>query len=235
MYVGAPFAYGALRSYSHYRKACMVTGLVIYALSLVGASFANTTSQLIATQGVLYALGGIISYFPAFLYLDEWFVDRKGLAFGIVIAGGGVAGTVVPLLMQWILHTWGFRTALRTWAVVSSVLTILAISQVKPRIPIRHAERRPQRVTFGFLRSSAFWILQFGNIIQSLGYFMPALYLPCKSFAIWKCLGICVIELTTFSCSFCRRAGLASYHRHNFCLGLERRHCSRCHFCGMAS
>ena len=184
MYLGAPFAYGALRSYPHYRKACMITGLVISVLSLVGASFASNTSQLIATQGVLYAFGGIINYSPAFLYLDEWFVDRKGFAFGVVIAGGGVAGTIVPLTLEWILRTWGFRTALRAWTVFSSVLTTLAILQLKPRVPIRHAERRPQRVTFGFFRSSAFWILQLGNIIQSLGYFMPTLYLPCKSFAI---------------------------------------------------
>ena len=180
MYLGAPVAYGALRSYPYHRKACMVTGLVISVLSLIGASFANTTSQLIATQGVLYALGGLINYFPAFLYLDEWFVDRKGFAFGVAIAGGGVAGTVVPLTLGWILSTWGFRTALRTWTAVSFVLTTLSIFALKPRIPMRHAERRPQRVTFGFLRSSAFWILQSGNIIQSLGYFMPTLYLPCK-------------------------------------------------------
>jgi hypothetical protein len=37
-----------------------------------------------ATQGVLYAIGGSIAYAPCVIYMDEWFVKRKGLAFGIM-------------------------------------------------------------------------------------------------------------------------------------------------------
>lgn len=33
-------------------------------------------------------------------------------------AGTGTAGIIVPFLMQWLLDSYGFRTALRVWAVV---------------------------------------------------------------------------------------------------------------------
>jgi hypothetical protein len=33
---------------------------------------------------VVYALGGGFAYTPAILFLDEWFIRRKGLAFGIM-------------------------------------------------------------------------------------------------------------------------------------------------------
>ena len=64
----------------------MIAGLVI-------ASFCNSVGALLATQGVMYAIGGLVLYFPAMYVIDEWFVARKGLAFGIVWTGTGTAGT----------------------------------------------------------------------------------------------------------------------------------------------
>lgn len=87
-------------------------------LSMVAASFCNTVGGLLATQGVLYAIGGLTLYFPAMIFVDEWFIARKGLAYGVMWAGSGSAGVVVPFLLQWLLDNYGFRTALRVWAVV---------------------------------------------------------------------------------------------------------------------
>ena len=83
--------------------------------SLLGASCARSTGELIATQGVLYALGGLVLYFPALSMVDEWFLARKSLAFGVIWAGTGAAGAVIPFLMQALLDRYGFRTALRVW------------------------------------------------------------------------------------------------------------------------
>ncbi|KAH8886183.1 MFS general substrate transporter [Thozetella sp. PMI_491] len=178
MYITAPIVYGVVRTYPRHRRAISLTGFVLMVASLIGASFANTVPQLLATQGVLYALGGSLHYFPAYLYLDEWFVKRRGFAYGIFIAGGGASGIVVPLLMEWILHTWGFRTALRVWVVICVVITTPAMMVLKSHPSGDHPGRVRQRLSFGFLRSPAFWILSVGNVIQSLGYFMPLLYLP---------------------------------------------------------
>lgn len=60
---------------------------------MILASFANTVGQLIVTQGVLFAIGGSLVYSPAFLYLDQWFVRKKGLAYGVMWAGAGASGT----------------------------------------------------------------------------------------------------------------------------------------------
>ncbi|KAL2129627.1 hypothetical protein VTI74DRAFT_7508 [Chaetomium olivicolor] len=189
MYLVAPIVYCALRKFPSYRKTCTITGFIIAMASLLGASFANTVPQLLATQGVLYALGGSLHYFPAYLYLDEWFVRRRGLAYGVFIAGAGAAGIVIPLSMEWILHTWGFRTALRVWVAVCMLLTTPVFFVLKARLPDQHADRGPNKFEFSFLKSSAFWVLLSGNIAQSLGTFMPALYMP--SFAVaqgWSAL-----------------------------------------------
>ncbi|KAH8883101.1 MFS monocarboxylate transporter [Thozetella sp. PMI_491] len=178
MYFSAPIVYTLLRKFPKFRKPSAAIGFVVLLASLIGASFANSVTQLLLTQGVLYGIGGTFHYFPAFLYLDEWFIQRKGLAYGVLNGGGGAAGVVIPLLMQWILSNWGFRTALRTWVVITIVLTTPAVMWLKPRLPDQHAHQGPQKVELGFFKSRAFWILQTGNIISSLGYFMPSLYMP---------------------------------------------------------
>ncbi len=69
-----------------------IAGLALTVASLLGASFANTVPQLIGTQGVLYAIGGVLFYSPVIVYMDEWFITRKGLAYGVMWAGSGVGG-----------------------------------------------------------------------------------------------------------------------------------------------
>jgi len=59
-------------------------GVPLMAASLVAGSFATKVSHLIITQGALYAIGGSIVYCPALTFVDEWFVHRKGLAFGVM-------------------------------------------------------------------------------------------------------------------------------------------------------
>ena len=182
MYLAAPVSYLMLRKFPRWRKRSSIIGFFILTASLIGASFANTVPELLITQGVLYGIGGSVNYFPVFTYLDEWFVARKSFAYGVVWAGGGTAGAVIPLIMEWILHRWGYRTALRTWVVISTVLTIPALFFMKGRLPVQHASTGPRKTELGFLKgSTAFWVLTTGNILQSLGYYMPSLYLPCRS------------------------------------------------------
>jgi hypothetical protein len=59
-------------------------GLPLMAISLVAGSFATRVNHLILTQGVLYGIGGSIVYYPTLQFLDEWFIVRKGLAFGVM-------------------------------------------------------------------------------------------------------------------------------------------------------
>ena len=179
MMLSAPIVYTVLRAFPKWRKPFSIIGFVILLGALIGASFANTVPQLLATQGAMYAVGGSIHYFPVFHYLDEWFVARKGLAYGVVWAGAGTSGVIIPLLMQWILRAYGFRTALRSWAAICTIFTLPALYFMKGRLPDQHASTGRRRNEFGFLKSSAFWVLGLGNLLQCLGYYMPSLYLPC--------------------------------------------------------
>lgn len=185
MYFASPLVIGFTGAYPHRVRSFGAVGLALMVLGLVLASLASSVWQLILTQGVLYGVGGSLIYLPTIVYLDEWFVRRKGLAFGIMWAGTGTSGMVLPLIMQWMLDRYGFRTALRTWAVVTAVLLGPSLVFVKGRLPVPRSNAGPRRrIDLGFCRTSTFWVLQAGNIIQGLGYFIPSIYLPSYAKAI---------------------------------------------------
>ena len=84
MYLSCPILFAAFKRWPHIRRPCCLIGLSINAAAVVAASFAKEVSHLILSQGVLYAIGGVLLYCPTLAFVDEWFVHRKGLAFGVM-------------------------------------------------------------------------------------------------------------------------------------------------------
>lgn len=179
MYLGAPFAFFGLQRWPHLRRYAGITGLAIITIALIASSFSTAVWHLIITQGILYAIGGSLLYSPTIIYLDEWFIAKKGFAFGIMWAGTGASGVIVPLVMSWGLEAHGFRTMLRTWAVVLIVLAGPLNYFVKPRIPLNTKNPAAQRpVSLEFMKKPTFWMLEASNILEGLGFFIPSVYLP---------------------------------------------------------
>ncbi|KAL8732385.1 MAG: hypothetical protein Q9166_002783 [cf. Caloplaca sp. 2 TL-2023] len=177
MYLSCPILFAAFKRWPHIRRSCTLVGLAINTVAVTAASFATQVSHLILTQGVLYAIGGVLIYCPTIVFLDEWFVRRKGLAFGIMWAGTGVSGVVLPFIMSGLLTRFGFRTTLRAYAVALIILALPLLYFVRPRLPLAQTSLQ-RRLDLGFLRTSIFVIPQACNIVQGLGYFIPNIYLP---------------------------------------------------------
>ncbi|KAF1923117.1 uncharacterized protein M421DRAFT_104602 [Didymella exigua CBS 183.55] len=75
-----PFAFTILTRWPHLRRWFGPLGLVPTAVGFSMTPFATSVWQLIAAQDVMCALGCILLFTPTTLYLDDWFVKRKGLA-----------------------------------------------------------------------------------------------------------------------------------------------------------
>jgi MFS family permease len=196
MYLAAPIVFAIYQYFPPFLRQSTFLGLPVVVLAIILSSFATNVWHLILTQGVLYAIGGSLLYYPIFIFIDEWFIRRKGFAFGVMWAGSGTGGLAGPLVLNWGLSRYGPRTFLKGWAIafvseyqVTSHTTnthqlILAgpmLYFVKPRLPLLRSRQTPSvRFTDGynFLKTRTFWILQAGNIAQGLGYFIPGLYLP---------------------------------------------------------
>ncbi|KFY50125.1 hypothetical protein V496_09576 [Pseudogymnoascus sp. VKM F-4515 (FW-2607)] len=134
MYMDISIWFAVLKYFPNFRKWATPVGLAIVCLALGLGSFSTTVGHLIITQGIIYALGGGLAFTPILFYIEEWWVRRRGFAYGTTMAGLGLSGAILPVVLEWLLRSYGFRTTLRVCA-------------------------------------SA-------NIIQSLGYFIPGIYLP---------------------------------------------------------
>lgn len=68
------------------RMQCWLStiGHVLMCLSLAASSFATNITHLALLQGVLYGIGGCLAFTPSIIFMNEWFVKRRGFAFGLV-------------------------------------------------------------------------------------------------------------------------------------------------------
>ncbi|EXJ91260.1 hypothetical protein A1O1_04370 [Capronia coronata CBS 617.96] len=127
----------------------------------------------------MYGVGFTIFYYPIIGMVNEFWIARRGMAYGILCSSSGVSGTVMPVTLEALLHRYGLPTTLRAVAVGLALST-------GPLIPfLRGQTREPEQAQvavsqtdWGFLRVPLFWIYTTSNLMQGLGYFFPSLYLP---------------------------------------------------------
>ncbi|KAJ5407598.1 hypothetical protein N7509_001481 [Penicillium cosmopolitanum] len=152
-------------------------GVILMCFSLALSSFSTSVTHLILSQGIGFGVGGSLAYTPSILFMPEWFVKRKGLAFGVVWSGSGLSGVLFPLAIEWLLNRYGVPTTLRISSVGLFLLSIPFLYFHRPRIPVSHSVVQ-RRINFRFLYSKVFLIYQIGNTVQALGFFLPTIYLP---------------------------------------------------------
>ncbi|KAH7359520.1 major facilitator superfamily domain-containing protein [Pyrenochaeta sp. MPI-SDFR-AT-0127] len=216
MYLDITIWFVVLKSFPRFRQWATPVGLIIVCLALGLGSLSNSVTHLIITQGILYAIGGGLAWTPILFYIEEWWVRRRGFAYGATMAGLGLSGAILPVVLEWLLHSYGFRTTLRVCALSFVALNFPILFFFKPRLPLSQTSQS-RGFDMTFWSCSNFLILQSGNVIQSLGFFLPAIYLP--SFA--RSLGASTIQGTitiillngaAFVGSLCMGVAVDKYH-----------------------
>lgn len=179
MYFSGPLVYSAIVRYPYLRRYAVLCGTLICFVSLFGASYAKTVGQLVALQGVLYAVGGSLVYHPCVSYTSEWFVARRGLANGIIFAGTAVGGLVLPLVLPRLLSKYGAPTTLRIVAVAVLCIVLPIFPFIRGRLPESRIHGPTARsMDYSWLRSWMFWLIMLLNALQAFAYFVPILWLP---------------------------------------------------------
>ncbi|KAH7322169.1 major facilitator superfamily domain-containing protein [Rhizoctonia solani] len=169
----------------HKVRMLMWSSLAICCGSLLMASFATKIAHLILLQGVLFGIGGGGLYAPVIIYLSEWFVARRGLAGSFIFGGSGAGGALFPVAANYLLTNLGFRWTLRIWAAFMFIFGALALSFVRPRLPVVRAQdtaglslwTRLRRQHWSFLKSPLFLCMTVTTFIQALAYFPVSLYM----------------------------------------------------------
>ncbi|KAF5858345.1 hypothetical protein ETB97_004465 [Aspergillus alliaceus] len=176
-YLGAPVIMPFIQRHQRWRRHMVCVGWPICIAGLILGSFASTLEVLILTQGVAYGLGFLIFYYPILSMVNEYWIARRGMAYGILCGASGVSGCIMPFVLQALLAKYGYKTTLRTMAVALASLTGPLIPLLKGRLPPSERATIP-KFNWSFFRSPLFWVYSVSNLLQGFGYFFPSLYLP---------------------------------------------------------
>ncbi|CAI6337050.1 unnamed protein product [Periconia digitata] len=177
MYMSIIPMFALLKFFPRIRIWATPVGLVIAAMALGLASLSTNVVHLILTQGIMYSIGGGLAWTPILFYIEEWWVRRRGFAFGVTMAGLGLSGAILPIAIQWMLEKYGFRTTLRVCALSFVVLNFPVLFFFKPRLPLSQTSQS-RSFDMSFWTCRKFLIHESTIIIQGLGYFLPAIYMP---------------------------------------------------------
>ncbi|KAH6974995.1 monocarboxylate transporter [Ilyonectria sp. MPI-CAGE-AT-0026] len=176
-YLGAPLITPFINRFPRLQRKMIWVGWPICILGIALASFCSSVETLVLTQGVAYGLGFLIFYYPILNMVNEYWIARRGMAYGLLCSASGVSGAAMPFLIQTLLDRYGYRTTLRATAVGLFVLTGPLIPLLKGRLPIASHSSSPG-TDWSFVRAPLFWVYSASNIMQGMGYFFPSLYVP---------------------------------------------------------
>jgi len=126
--------------------------------------------------GLIVGIGMGASYVPSISAVTKWFIDKRGLALGIVAAGVGVGQMVFPPLMKNMITLYGWRMSFLFIGVIVFVIGIpAALFLSHPRIEedfsssgaigkgipnsVGGAETQVDRTVWESLGTGLFWLL----------------------------------------------------------------------------
>lgn len=113
-------------------RRVLLSGASLLAAGLLAMSQMNNIWLFYFLFGIVMAVGTSSLGFPVhYAYLPNWFVKRRGLAFGIVITGIGVAYMLVSFY-QYLISSLGWRAAYMALAVITLAIAVpLAIFLIR--------------------------------------------------------------------------------------------------------
>jgi len=145
LYLSMPFLFAAFtRRYARQRQLAATAGALLAAISFVLSSFSSHVWHLVATQGVLAALGCALMFSPTTLSLGEWFAqaqqsgggsgggskNRRAIAYGVTLSCKNIVGSFMPFVARALLERYGFRVALRVWAFIALGTGLVSIALI---------------------------------------------------------------------------------------------------------
>ncbi|BFZ58362.1 hypothetical protein PYCC9005_005424 [Savitreella phatthalungensis] len=188
-YMGAPVVIPLLKRTRPYRAAMIWVGWGLCIGGVLASSFTHSIGGVIFCQGVIYGLGFTLSYYPILGMVNEYWVGRRGMAYGLLCSASGFSGVLFPFTLEAMLTKYGSATTLRAVAVGLVIATAPLIIFLKGKKHVardRHPSANPSssHTDWGFLRVPLFWVYSVSNLAQGFGYFFPSLYLPSYATSI---------------------------------------------------
>ena len=129
-------------------RTLMFIGAASVSCGFLALSFVGSFIQVIAVYGLFMAPANVlIGPLAATVLLSRWFVERRGRALGIALAGISIGGFVFPPIMQALLEGQDWRGGLRILALILAACTVPAALLIVNRPADRGLKGEGTRVT----------------------------------------------------------------------------------------
>lgn len=184
MYLSMPFLFALFtKHWVKHRQSAAACGTVLACASFVLSAYSTHVWHLIATQGVLAALGCALAFSPLTLSLGEWYntenrICNRAVAYGICLSTKNIVGSACPFIFRGLLDNYGFRITMIVWAAITFGSALISIFLIRtPPASLNAGTPRSRRIPWQFLKYKTFWIYSIATLLQSAGYGIPQTYL----------------------------------------------------------
>ena len=172
-------------------------GGILIGLGLIIGSRAHSVVMFYIGYGILGGIGFAFIFVPNQTTLARWFIEKKGLALGIMFAGGGIGTLIATPLMQAGIERYGWRTVFVILGILVLCIPVPASLLLKKdpeemglsplgkgetkssgSAEVKSAEPsgpviQPQNFTLPeALKTGSFWVYNLAITLMFLGFFM---------------------------------------------------------------
>jgi OFA family oxalate/formate antiporter-like MFS transporter len=115
------------RAYSKFSPRILtIFGGVTFSSGFILSSFTGSISQLAITYGALSGFGLAFAYVTPITLVSEWFIEKKGLASGIVISAFGLGSFFLSPISSNLIIKIGWRNTLRYEGIIFFIIIVLS-------------------------------------------------------------------------------------------------------------
>ncbi|KAF2132194.1 MFS general substrate transporter [Dothidotthia symphoricarpi CBS 119687] len=167
---------------NHGPKYLLYFGTFFHVLGLMMTSLCTKYWHFILAQAICSPLGLNCIFNAATSTVPTWFLKNRGAAYGIMAAGSGLGGVILPIMTSHLIPQIGFAWTIRTLAFMILGLMLLAMITVKSRLP-----PTPRKLTVRMFiepfKDIKFVMLTLGAFLFFLGVFIPINYIQVSAIA----------------------------------------------------
>ncbi|KZW01190.1 MFS general substrate transporter [Exidia glandulosa HHB12029] len=159
-----------------------IGGGILYIFSFFMLSLAEPQQyyQVFLAQGIGAGIGLGLVFLPAAAVISHHFDRRRALAVGIVYSGSSVGGVILPIMMNHLLPSVGFGTAVRALGGLLAGCLVVGNLLVRTNPPPKEdgsADAGPQPTFFSFLKDIPFLFMVIASGLVSLAFYIPIFFL----------------------------------------------------------
>ncbi|CAH1785435.1 unnamed protein product [Owenia fusiformis] len=93
-------------------RSVVIIGGLFCASSSILSSLAPSLGVLYFTWGVLFGIGGTLTYSPSIVIVGQYFKERRSLAMGLAASSSGIGAFAMPILVRYLMFEYGYFGAM---------------------------------------------------------------------------------------------------------------------------